>query len=313
MPSPIVGIHQQYQAGQDSTTPAKTLAEYPHTQATREFKPAVIVPQNLIPNVELLCRKVWDEDLIAVWSFKPDRKALSMWKPFIDQLASYIKDQKLTDKFIMVIHHEPENDMKAHEFVRMFNQIHEWVKAINPGLLTCHAALGYRYRDNGEISDAEALKWRTKADIHAIDLYQGRSFPLGQIFPENSAFKRWHRCVAQGGAWASTERGFIAGADQQELRAQTLRREADWVATDPVGQLCVLLLLWDTIGVEGDQLIPMRDQASKDAARYYMERLQPQPEPEPVVPEPKAQTDCPLCLGRGTVDAGQTITIVKVG
>lgn len=313
----IVGIHQQYQAGQDQTTPAKTLEEYPLTTATREFKAKEIVPQNLIPNVELLCRKIWDQGLIATWSFKPSRKDVKAgtWRPFIEQLAAYIKDQKLTDKFILVIWHEPENDMKADEFVSLFNTVHDWVKTINPMLMTCHAALGYRYRDKGEISDAEAPKWKTKADINAIDLYQGRSFPLAQIFPENSAFKRWYAAVAggEGKPWGSTERGFIAGADAQGLRAETIRREAEWLATDPIGRACVLLLLWDTIGAEGDQLIPIKDQAGKNAVRYLMERVTAEPVVEvPPTPEPESKTDCPLCLGTGTVKAGQTITIVRV-
>ncbi len=311
----IVGVHQQYQDGQDKTTPKDTLTVYPLTQATREFKSREIVPQNLIPSVEALCRKVWDEDLIAVYSFKPNRSAVASgaWRPFVEQLASYIRDQKLTDKFILVPWHEPENDMTADEFVSLFNAVHAWVKNVNPRLLTCHAALGYRYRDGGEIDDGEAPKWKTRADINAIDLYQGRSFPLGQIFPENSAFKRWHQFVVggSGNPWASTERGFIAAADQQSLRADTIRREADWLATDPVGKECMLLLLWDTIGTEGDQLIPVRDQAGKDAVNYYMGKLTAEPETDPE-PEIKAQTDCPLCLGSGKVATGQTITIVKV-
>lgn len=337
--STIVGIHQQYQNSADQTTVAKTLAMYPLTQATREFNANPIDPQNLIPKVESACREVWDAGLIAAWSvkLKPGFVKDGKWKPYIQQLASHIKSQGLEDQFILIIWHEPENDApkwfkNGADFVKYFNTVHDWVKGVAPGILTSHAALGYRYGDVNkgtsakpkmvpiDLDDAAAKTWKTKADIHTLDLYQGRSWPLKQIAPENSAFKRWHKCVVGGPGkpWGFSERGFIADAKDDEAladRVTTIRREADWLAEDPVGRDCVLALLWDTIGTEGDQNIPIRDEAGKDAVRYYMTRaseVAPELPDEPVPPvDPGQMTDCPLCHGTGLVKQGQTITIVK--
>lgn len=335
----IVGIHQQYQNSDDQTTVEETLEEYPLTQATREFNANPIDPQNLIPKVENACREVWDQGLIAAWSVKPKPADVKngKWKPYFEQLASYIKAKKLEDKFILIVWHEPENDVPkwfkdGADFVKVFNTVHDWVKGIAPGILTSHAALGYQYGDKGastgggtvpiNLDDATAKTWKTKADIHTIDLYQGRSWPLNQIMPENSAFKRWHRTIVGGSGkpWGVSERGFIADPSKPALLAQrveTIRREADWFATDPIGRDCVLLLLWDTIGTEGDQFIPIRDEAGKEAVRYYMERIMTtvpdDPEPEPEEPTgPVPITDCPLCVGSGKVPAGRTYTIVTV-
>lgn len=340
--STIVGIHQQYQGSTDLTTVEKTLEEYPLTQATREFNANPIVPQNLIPKVENACREVWDAGLIATWSVKltPADVKSGKWKPYIEQLASYIKSQGLEDKFILVIWHEPENDVpkwfaSGADFVAYFNKVHDWVKAIAPNILTSHAALGYQYGDKNmgtssnpkwtpiNLDDEAAKTWKTKADINTIDLYQGRSWPLAQIMPENSAFKRWYRTIVttSGKPWGVSERGFIADPSKPALladRVTTIKREADWVASLPDAEKPAVILLWDTIGTEGDEFIPIRDEAGKEAVRYYMERIstepvpeEPEPDPEPQLP-PVGQTDCPLCHGSGLVAAGQTITIVKV-
>lgn len=321
----LVGIHQQYQGTVDLTTVQDTLTEYPLTAVTREFNANPIDPQNLIPKVENACREVWDAGLTATWSVKPKPAdvANGKWRPFFEQLASYIKSQGLEDKFILVIWHEPENDIPkwfkdAAAFVAMFNKVHGWVKGVSQGILTMHAALGYRYRDKGEISDAEAPKWKTKADLNALDLYQGRSFPLAQILPENSAFKRWHKFIVGGvgNLWSVSERGFIADPEDPEaldVRADTIEREAEWFVESDIGRQCVVIILWDTIGAEGDQALPIRDQRGQAAVRYLMNLVTQEPEPEePEEPEPLPTTDCPLCHGSGQVVRGQTITIVKV-
>lgn len=324
----IVGIHQQYQ-GDRATTPEATLREYPLTMATREFTSKPIDPQNLIPRVEKLCRKVWDQDLIAVWSVKPKPYAVANgdWMPHFQQLAAHIRDEGLWDKFVLCIWHEPENDVptwfpNGPAFVRMFNQVHHWVKAVSPNITTMHAALGYRYGDKRvgretvpiDITDEQAKYWRTKADIQALDLYQGRSWPLDQIAPENSAFKRWHTHVVggPGNPFAFSERGFLASPGntvEQALRAATLKREADWLVEDQVGRDCQMVLLWDTEGSERDPKLPISDQGGKDAVQYYMERMV-EAEQEPT-PEQPTGVQCPVCQGTGTVPADQTVVVVQ--
>jgi hypothetical protein len=307
----VVGIHQQYQGNVDRHEPDETLDIYPRTEATREFTSGYMLePQNLIPKIEATCRKVWNQGLIAVWSFKPDSKAVSKgtWRPYLQQVADYLKTNRLDEKTIVVIWHEPENDfVEPKNFVNMFNTVHDTLKATAPKLLTCHAALGYRYRPNGEVKNP--ADWKTKADIHAIDLYQGRSFPLNQIMPENPAFKRWHAELVGGDAWAVTERGWVNSVDRGLTRAETIRREADWLAT--VRDKCLLYLVWDTVGSEGDKGLPIRDADGVAAVQYLMEQVQGPLEPEPEPEPPTDTTDCPLCHGTGKVKRGQTITIVQ--
>lgn len=315
----LVGIHQKY-SGKGATTLDKTLETYPLTEITCEFKgPDILKPQNLIPFVMRSCKDMWDRDLIVTWSVKLDVASVlsGQWRPYLEQLADYVNSMVANEHFIFVPWHEPENDFATPEqWVKYFNTIHDTVKAINPNLKTCHAALGYRYADNGgrnKITDATAARWRTKADINAVDLYSGRSFPLTSILPELSGFKRWLKFVVQDDAWAVRERGFVAktGQDEQD-RARTMRREANWLTTSPEGERCLWVILWDTSGTEDDEGLLFDDPDAQDAARYYMTQVAPvtTPTPEPSTPEPIRTTTCPVCHGTGQVPNNQSYTVV---
>lgn len=317
----LVGIHQQYQGKADLHTPYETLETYPRTTFTREFTPNVLDPQNLIPKWESACRRVVTAGMTPVWSFKPEPGAVlrGLWDPYLQQLADHL-NQNMIPNYVC-IWHEPENDLgkyfkSARDFTMVFNRVHNQLKAVSPSVQTVHAALGYRYRDGGEISDAEATQWRTQADVHCIDLYSGRSFPLSMTMPENSAFKRWHSNLVNGRRWGVTERGWTLGpdapvngqaqAEAERERADCIRREADWLATTD----CQMYIAWDSLGTEGDPGLMIRDTVGVTALQGLMDKVTKQPEPDPE-PTPMDTTDCPLCNGSGRVKTGQTITIVR--
>jgi hypothetical protein len=312
-----VGIHEQYHGtSYERTTAVETLERFPKTQVTREFTDSPIMPQNLIPKIESACKEAWSQGLVAAWSFKPDPASVlnGKWRPYLEQLAAYLRDNATTKKTIVIIWHEPENDIPrwftdAAHFVKVFNTCHDTLVGAWPGIVTCHAALGYRYADNVDITDAVAPKWKTKATINAIDIYSGRSFKLGTTLPELSGFKRWLAYVVGDRAYGVTERGFIADDANSELRAATIKREADWLRDTEDGRRCVLYIYWNTVGAENDPDIPL-DERGRDALRYLMDKVnEPDPQPEP---EPPAETiKCPLCNGTATVPAGHTYTIVK--
>lgn len=316
----ILGVHEQYQAGKDRTTPAETQKRFPLVEMTREFKGGVIVPQNLNPSTKNLCQKVWDQGLICNVSFKFSVAEVlnGQWKPFIDQWASTIKSQGRSAQTILTIWHEPENDKdfenSPERFVEYFNQVHDWVKAIDPDIKTCHAALGYRYRDNGQISSEEALKWVTKADINSIDIYSGRSFPLEMTLGTSTAFTRWLSTRPAGGSWAVSERGWIADEAHSAERVAAINAEFDWLMNLPDDALPAFYIVWNTEGTEGDPLIPL-DAAGRDAVndgfKRINEKLNPEPTTQPT-PEPSATIECPLCNGAGSVPSGCTYTVVKV-
>lgn len=242
-----MGVHED-------AKPAETALKFPGHTATRDFTSNVIRAQDLVRLVVAACTDSWDAGQTAVWSFKPhpDDVASGAWKPFVKALAKFLKGNP-GKKTIVVIWHEPENDQPKwfktpEDFVRLFNQVHDWLMSVWSDLVTCHAALAYKYGIvKGGISDAEAPRWKTKAKLNAIDAYSGRTWPVDRILPEHPGFVRWKKYVA-GDVWAATERGFAADPDEYELRAATVRRETVWlVANRPV-----LLLIWATGGSEND-------------------------------------------------------------
>lgn len=295
-----VGVHEQYQ-GPSAVLPTTTRTRFPLAQATREFVPGVIKPQDLVARLVKNCQKVWDAGLIAVWSFKPSpaEVARGAWKPYILALAKYIKANKLQDKVVVVIWHEPENDLgawfkDAAAFVTLFNTIHDLIMSVDPTIKTCHSALGYRYADKIDITDAVAKKWVTKATINAIDLYSGQSFPLAMTLGDSTAFKRWKASRPAGAVWAVTERGWIATAKDSAARAAAIAKEADYLAALPAADKPAYYLVWNTEGTEDNANIIL-DDAGVAAVNAMFTKINCVP------PAPPKRVICPQCKGKGTI------------
>lgn len=331
----LMGVHEQYQAGPNRTTPEGTRERYPHATVTREFKSGVITPQNLIPSLKTLCQATWDADMTCVVSFKfdPENVYNGKWQPHIEQAMRWIEDNKESERTIVVIWHEPEDDANdsftgtkakgrafadGATFVRYFNKVHGWIKSANPRIRTSHAALGYGYRaKRGGPGDnsawvADPTQWITNADIHSIDIYSGRSFPLEMTLETSAAFNRWKSTLPVGAKWGVSERGWIADTGKSVERANSIRSEFNWIASLPTGELPTFYIGWSTEGTENDPKLILDDngrQALNEGFNLITNRLsipvEPLPEPSP---DPSMIT-CPLCHGAGEVPTDITYSI----
>ncbi len=327
----LIGVHEQYQ-GENATTPAETLNRYPHTMVTREFKGGVVKPQNLVPSVTNLAKDVWDAGLVCNVSFKLSVEDVfnGGWQIYVQQLCRFLVDNGCVGKTVLTWWHEPEDDSAdsfpngrksgkttsfatGDEFVRYFNTIHDWCKDVHPNITTSHAALGYGYRPKlGGPGDKSAFvtdpaKWVTKADIQAIDIYNGRSFPLDVILPDSGAFKRWRE--SHPGKWGVSERGWTAGPDAHAQRADSIARELAWLKTLPDTERPVFYTVWLTEGVEGDDNLKPDDTMTNALNTGFADILAPTPEPEPTPDPTPTDQQCPLCHGTGRVPVGSyTIT-----
>lgn len=325
----LLGVHEQYQ-GDNATTPSETLTRYPRAMVTREFKGGIVKPQNLVKSTLNLCQEVWDAGLVCNVSFKlsPAEVANGEWQIYVQQLCRFLVDNGRTGKTVLTFWHEPEDDSAdsfpngrksgkavsfdtADEFVTYFDTIHDWCKAVSPSVMTSHAALGYAYRPtiggkgdkSAYVTNADA--WRTKADINAIDIYSGRSFPLDMTLGTSGAFKRWRD--SHGGPWGVSERGWTAPPDKHDERAASILAEGEWLASLPDSERPVFYIVWLTEGVEGDDNLKPDDSMREAVNTVFDRLLTPTPTPEPT-PDPTDQ-ECPLCHGTGRVPADRDITI----
>lgn len=322
----LLGVHEQYQ-GDNATTPADTKARYPRAMVTREFKGGIVKPQNLVKSTLNLCQKVWDAGMVCNVSFKlsPAEVANGEWKIYVQQLCRFLVDNGRTGSTVLTWWHEPEDDAqdsfpngvksgktlsfaRGAEFVTYFNTIHDWCKEVSANVVTSHAALGYGYRPKlGGAGDKSAYvtnpdAWLTKADINAVDIYSGRSFPLAMNLADSGAFKRWRD--SHPGRWGVSERGWTATAAESAERADSVTRELAWLAGLPDTERPVFYIVWLTEGTEGDHNLKP-DDAMTNALNAGFERIANPPTEEPTEPSPTPNTmQCPLCHGSGTVPVG---------
>jgi len=319
----LLGVHEQYQ-GENATTPQETLRRYPHAMVTREFKGGVVKPQNLVKSTLNLCQKVWEAGLVCNVSFKLSKDEVfdGTWKIYVQQLCRFLVDNGRTGKTVLTFWHEPEDDAQdsfpngvksgktvtfadGAEFARYFDTIHDWCKEVNPNITTSHAALGYGYRPKlGGPGDKSAWvgnpdAWRTKADINAIDIYSGRSFPLAMTLDTSDAFKRWRD--SHPGRWGVSERGWTATPDKSDARAQSIHAELAWLGTLPDTERPVFYIVWLTEGTEGDHNLKPDTLMQATINEGFNALANPPEQPEE---PPATDMQCPLCHGSGRVPIG---------
>jgi hypothetical protein len=287
-----VGVHEQYQ-GAKATTFASTSSRFPRAEVTREFESGVLQPQDLVGRMVARCGGIWQAGKTAVWSFKPNPPdvANGKWMPYIHALAKYIKDNGLQDRVVIVIWHEPENDVpkffkNAADFVRLFNTVQAWLFDVDPTIKTSHAALGYAYR-NWAVS--QAASWVTKCTIHSIDIYSGRSFPLSMTIANSKAFQTWKASRPASAPWGISERGWIADESRSEERVASINAEADYLASLAPADQPDFYIVWNTEGTENDPTIIL-DAAGTGAVNALFDRM--------------ADVVCPCCKGTGRVPRG---------
>lgn len=286
---------------------ARTAVRFPLAEVTREFVNSPIKAQSLVPKLINTCvNRQGPSVRRLVWSFKPDVADVNSgaWKPYIEELAYYIRDNHLESSVIICIWHEPENDVPKYfktpeKFVRLFDTVHDWLKNIGPDIQTTHAALGYQY---SRMTDPVARRWVTKADIHSIDIYSGRSFPLDMTLGTSEAFKRWKDSRPAGSSWGVSERGWIADAAHSAERAASIQQEAAYLAGLPVADRPVFYIVWNTPGTENDPQLVL-DAAAEDAVNSLFGALSR---------TLLARMACPLCSGSGNVEPRDYV-IVRAG
>jgi hypothetical protein len=284
-----IGVHENYQ-GSKATTFARTASVFPRAEVTREFEADVLSPQDLVRRMVARCGPIFAVGKTAVWSFKPNPTDVKSgaWKPYVEALGEYITANNLQSQVVVVIWHEPENDVpkwfnNAADFVAVFNQVHDWLTSADPTIVTSHAALIYWYRN---VSVGQAKAWVTRCTIHSADIYSGRSFPLNTTLGNSKAFATWKASRPTGTPWGVSERGWIADDTRSEERVASINAESDYLAGLAPTDQPDFYIVWNTEGVENDPTIIL-DQAGTDAVNRMFDRL--------------SRTQCPTCHGTGFV------------
>lgn len=286
-----LGVHENYQ-GPKARSVSQTLAAFPLAEVTREFEAGVLEPQSLVTRIERRCGDAWAAGKTVVWSFKPSVPAVlnGAWKPYVEALGRYLAAAGRAEKTVVVIWHEPENDMGSETFVQMFNTVHDWLKASSGGVVqTSHAALVWRYR-NWTVE--QAGHWVTRADIHSVDIYSGRSFPLDMTLGSSTAFQVWKASRPAGSRWGVSERGWIADPSGTAARVAAIDAEAEWLRSLAPAEQPDFYVVWNTVGVENDPKLVL-DPDGVGAVNDLFGDL--------------TRVQCPVCHGTGTVPPGVVV------
>lgn len=264
----------------DTRPPAEIRAAFPGVRLTREFiSGPLTTPKSLLAAVDKVCRPVWDAGLTPMYSLKldPTQVVAGRWDGPLTELAGWHIAQPGA---YLIPWHEPEDDMTGAQFAAHFNHIADQVRAVNDALPLVYAAMAYQWAPGrggvGSIAgrtDAPAQWSAVDADVLAVDVYSGRSFPLVAILPEHAGFTRWLDKLVGGRQYMVTERGFEATTAQAELRAAQISREADWLTTHPTGQRCTGYVYWNTAGAESSTSLMLDAGHGVPALRDLVARL----------------------------------------
>ncbi len=268
-----VGVH-------DARPLDQVKAAFPGTELTRPFISGVISgPRSLLAKVEAVCRPSWTAGLVPTYSIKLDLSEVmaGRWDPYIEELAAWHHAQPACE---LILWHEPENDaqMRGGAFPPYFNRIASVFRAANTTVPLIYAAMAYQWLPgsiNGTVkgyTSAPAHWHGVEADLHTIDIYSGSSVPLSTILPEHKGWQRWMEHVVGPGPWGVSERGFITATDYAG-RADTIRRERDWLLTDPAGARCRRYIYWNTSGTEKNPDIVVDTKVGEPAVRDLVAAL----------------------------------------
>ncbi len=269
----MVGVH-------DARQPATTREEFPGAVLTRPFISGVLQgPRSLLPKVDAVCRPSWDAGMVPQYSLKLnyDEVMAGRWDSFIRELGDWHHDQPVAE---LIIWHEPENDPELQDgrFPGYFNHVAEEFRTANENMPLIYAAMGYQWmpgRTNGTVKGftSNPQDWcGVEADLLTVDLYSGQNVPVDTILPEHPGWQRWMEYVVGPGPWGASERGFITDADHGR-RAEAIRREANWLMTDPAGLRCRRYIFWNTSGTEKNPDIVLDQRAGEPAVRDLVRAL----------------------------------------
>lgn len=241
-----VGVH-------DWRSYDESMRVFPGMTQVREFVPGVRKPEttDLSQKIMRLAQPALDKGLTPWVSFKLDPTDVHQgrWDVQLSDVAS-----EVPESVFLIPWHEPENDMSASEFTGMFDTVASRLKEYGGQQPVVYSAMAYQFRP-GSASTNIAPDWFPEtADIYAVDVYSGGTWPVDYILPEHPGFKRWNekRLLVEerdgiSRPWAVTERGFIT-SDNHGARADTIRFEAAWIQDSD----CSAYIYWNTQGTEGN-------------------------------------------------------------
>jgi hypothetical protein len=300
----------------DGRTPAVVTQRFPGVQVGREFVAGEIGAQDVRPKVDVLAAPWLAIGGQVYVSFKPRASDVSSgaWTPWLTKLGVWLADHPGVK---VIIWHEPEDDMSGAVFASMFNRCRTDIKAGWQGATVAYSAMAYHWRKGGRAATSPTGWQQVVADEYLVDVYSGVSFPETAILPEHPGFLGWFDVMVKPKldrgepvAWGMSERGFQA--KDPNVRAATIRREADWLATlssgAPTTQPPMLYLAWNTGGTENDADWIL-DATGEEAMRYLISRMltmqdAPAPPPaDPTVPDAMDRYDAGYADGRASRDS----------
>jgi hypothetical protein len=271
MPGRILGVHE-------IAKPATTTGRYPAARWGREFVakngggplPEATTEAAL---VKMVLAKVLPHTLAGggcVVSIKADMVSVGKGR-WGSRFAAVGRALAGLDA-IVLLWHEWEDNWTARIAVPAHNRGRDALKSEAPDLEVGACSMAYQWRP-GSKTTADATAWTAdlQADIYLADVYSGNSFPPVAILPEHPGWVRWYTemiAAWPGRRWGIAERGILAGP----TRAATIAREAEWLATDPIGRTCELYLWWNTGGTE-DNPGWVLDDAGQRAVAQLLDRI----------------------------------------
>lgn len=243
-------------------TPAEQREQFPNAPLTRRFVSGVLSPTtDLAYKVERQARPDLDAGLRPYVSFKlatADVMA-GKWDAKLSFLNAAYERMPNTR---LIYFHEPENNMKASDFVPAFDRVRNRLPAFEVG----YSAMAYQFRP-GSLSTTDPHAWFPEADFYGCDAYSADWAPEG-LAPllQHRGFMRWHAALLGSGygdmPFGLTERGFSSGGTDAQ-RADLVRQDAaDWPELDHY-------ILWNTTGTENSPKLlngPLTLQALRDVS-----------------------------------------------
>jgi hypothetical protein len=222
-----------------------------------------IAPTGLADKVAGLAKEPLSHGLVPCISFKPPVNTPSgSYNAELTKLRDYLKT--VAQPLWLALFHEPEDNMSGTEYRDMFKYVRSFLQC-GPNVVFVYAANAYAWRPKSS-STADPTPWgQVNADVFAIDIYSGRSWPLATTMWELPCWDRWFGMV-NGRKWAVTERGWYSLTPNPD-RVKTIYREVEeLLAGVPVKRLPEAYIYWNTEGTEKDPalLMPEATQAIND-------------------------------------------------
>lgn len=250
MTARILGVHE-------NAAPARTESAYPGGRWGREFVaktgggplPESTTEQQLVDAVLRKARPHLDAGGGAVVSIKADMTSIGKgrWDSRLTAVGAAVKGRAVE----LVVWHEPEDDLKPAVFVPAHNRARAAIQAGGPGVLVDYAGMAYQWRP-GSPTTAAPKAWAQdlQADRYLCDVYFGRTFPATHTLATHPGFRRWltEMVLPYDRTWGLAEWGRQADPG----RPGQFAADFDWLATDPIGRTCSMVLVWNTGGTENN-------------------------------------------------------------